>query len=586
MSRITVAEFLRQFEIRAPNIMWMLGAGASAAAGIPTAFHMIWDFKRALYCSAQRISINTCSDLSNPTVQARLQNHFDGLGDFAANGSDEEYSHYFRIAYPDEQDRRRYIDRLQASASPSHGHMALASLLYLDRVRIVWTTNFDGMMEDAASRIFRTTTKLTTSTLDSAHIAMEALNEGRWPVLVKLHGDFRSRLLKNTSEELQAQDAQLRKALVEACRRYGLAVIGYSGRDHSVMDALEESLDHGNGYPFGLYWFHRSDSPVLPRVSDLIRKAVAVGIQAHLIEAETFDELLPDVLLLIKDLPDELTETLNRHAPRLTEAPIPLPHGRWPVLRMNALPVVSYPTVSRSIVCSIGGTKEVREAIKTSGADLIAARRQSGVIAFGRDSEVRKAFEPFNVVQFDLYSIEARRLRYESAEHGLLYDGLYRAFQRERPLKARRRSGHYIVVVDEEQASNPLFNSLRKSVVELTGTVPETSLKWAEAARISLEYWLDGLWLVFEPTVWVEHPAEDEEKQRKQELDVKTREFIRARLAGRFNVKWNDLLHAWSNILTGGDSESEIRAFGISDGVDAVFKISSVTGFSKRESGQ
>lgn len=564
--------------------MWLLGAGASAAAGIPTAFHMIWDFKRALYCSAQKVPITTCSDLSSLIVRARLQNYFDGLGTFPSDGSKEEYSHYFRIVYPDERDRRRYIDRLQEGGSPSHGHMALACLLYLSKVRVVWTTNFDGMIEDAASSVFRSTTKLTVSTLDSSHIAMEALNEGRWPLLVKLHGDFRSRLLKNTSEELQTQDAQLRIALIEACRRYGLAVTGYSGRDHSVMDALEEGLDGGKGYPSGLYWFHRSDGPPLPRVSHFIEKARRLGVQANLIHSETFDELLPDVLLLIKDLPEELTQILNQHAPRLTEAAVPPSSGRWPILRTNALPLASYPTLCRRIVCTIGGTKEVRQAVADSQAEIIAARRRTGVIAFGRDQEVRETFEPFEITQFDVYSIEPQRLRYESTELGLLYDGLSRAIQRERPVKVERRSGHYVVFVDEDQAQHALFDLLRKSVADLTGTVPGTSLKWAEGARISVEYWLNRLWLVFEPTVWVERPPEEVTQER--ELHGMMREFIRARLAGRFNTKWNELLHAWARILTEGEAESQIRAFGIADGFDAVFTISSTTGFSKREFGR
>ena len=408
---------------------------------------------------------------------------------------------------------------------------------------------------------------------------MEALNEGRWPLLVKLHGDFRSRQLKNTSEELQAQDAQIRRALVEACKRYGLAVVGYSGRDHSVMDALEEALDDGNGFPSGLYWFHRSDGPILPRVQDLFAKARKLNIQANLIESETFDELLPDVLLLIKDLPDEITEILNRHAPRMTEAPMPSLNGRWPVLRMNALPVLSYPNLCRRIVCGIGGTKDVHQAVDQAKANVVATRRNTGVIAFGSDSEVRKAFEAFDITEFDLHSIEARRLRYESAELGLLYDALHRAIARERPLRVERRSGHYIAVVDAAQTDNELFGSLRDAVTNLTGTVPDTSLEWAEAAWITIEYWLGEMWLLFEPTVWVERASDD------QGHDL-AREFVRARLAGRFNPKWNQLLQAWSEIITNREAESEIRTFGIADGVDAVFRISSITGFSRREVGQ
>jgi len=53
-----VADFLRLYPLRAPNVMWFLGAGASAAAGVPTAEEMVWDFKRSLYCSALRVPVN------------------------------------------------------------------------------------------------------------------------------------------------------------------------------------------------------------------------------------------------------------------------------------------------------------------------------------------------------------------------------------------------------------------------------------------------------------------------------------------------------------------------------------------------
>jgi NAD-dependent SIR2 family protein deacetylase len=576
---MSLPEFLRQHEIRSPNIMWFLGAGASAAAGIPTAFNMIWDFKRTLYCSAQRVPISSCSDLGSPVLRAKLQQYFNAAVGFPLENSDEEYSHYFRATYPNEQDRRRYIDRLVASASPSYGHLALAALMKLDKARLVWTTNFDRMVEDAAVEVLGGSSRFVIATLDSAQVAMEAINEGRWPLLVKLHGDFQSRQLKNTSDELKVQDEKMRHALVEACKRYGLAVVGYSGRDHSVMDALEEAIDDGNGYPAGLFWFQRSDSPALPRVTDLISKANAQKIQANIINVETFDELLSDVLLLIQNLPDELTEILNRHAPRITNAPIPETKGRWPVVRLNALPVVSYPTLCRKVVCEIGGMKEVNDAVTNSGADVIATRRQVGVLAFGRDAEVRKAFDSCNITEFDVHTIEVRRLRYESAELGLMYDAMYRAIDRERPVKLERVGHHYLVAVEASRSNEAIFTPLRQATKVLTGKVPTTQLQWAEAIWIKLEYRLDRLWLLIEPTIWVERIEDDA-------LFSQTREFIRERLAGRYNPKWNELIEAWAHIITNGEQESEIRAFGIGDGVDAAFSISAITAFSWREGGR
>ncbi len=573
--RMQVADFLRILPLRAPNIMFFLGAGASAAAGIPTAQHMTWDFKRSLYCAAQRISIQLCADMGDPTLRSRLQQYFDGLGGYPHEGSEDEYAYYFEAAYPSEADRRRYIGQAMSGATPSYGHLALAALLLLDKARIVWTSNFDRMVEDAALPLLGGTGKLAVATLDTPGLAEQAMQEGRWPLLVKIHGDFQSRRLKNIPNELRAQDARLRRALVEGCKRYGLAVVGYSGRDHSVMDALEEGIAEGHGYPFGLFWFHRPDNPRLPRVEELVKRAAAKGIDAHIIEIETFDELLSDLLLLLPMMPQAVREYLSAKPRRVSDAPILASEGAWPVVRLNALPVTSWPTVCRRLVCRIGGVREVRAAIKEVGADIVATRRDVGVIAFGSDREVRKAFESYSISEFDVHSIEVSRLRFDSGELGLLYDALCRGLARERPLMVQHARAGHLLIVDPARANDPIFDKLRDAADSITGQVPTTSLKWAEAIRVRLEHKLDRLWLLLVARIWVE-PAEDDT------LFEKAREFARSRSAGRFNQQWNRVLEAWVHVVTGGEETCEIRAFGTSEGVDAVFSLSSVTGFSLR----
>ncbi len=171
----------------------------------------------------------------------------------------DEYAALFEAAYPAEADRRTYIDAKIAGARPSYGHLALAALMKAGLCRVVWTTNFDAMVADACARVYGATGPLTTVALDRSDQAAELIGESRWPIEVKLHGDFRSRRLKNTSDELRHQDAQLRQLLVDSCRRHGLVVAGYSGRDDSVMDAIEEALDTDGPFPAGLFWLHRGE---------------------------------------------------------------------------------------------------------------------------------------------------------------------------------------------------------------------------------------------------------------------------------------------------------------------------------------
>ena len=86
--------------------MWFLGAGASAAAGIPTAWDMIWEFKQQLFVTQRRVSPQTVDDLSNPAIRAQLQAHIDASGNLPVAGADEEYADLFEAALQSESDRR------------------------------------------------------------------------------------------------------------------------------------------------------------------------------------------------------------------------------------------------------------------------------------------------------------------------------------------------------------------------------------------------------------------------------------------------------------------------------------------------
>lgn|SRR5574341_983787 len=591
---MTPAEFFRIYPLRAPNLMWLLGAGASAASGVATAEDMIWDFKRLLYCAEQGISVRACEDISNPIVQAKIQRYLDGRGNCPNVGSDEEYSHYFSAAFPNEADRRRYIDQMISKATPSFGFLALAVLMNLGRARVVWTTNFDRNVEDAAAAVLKTTGKLIVSTLDAPHLMREALQEGRGPVFGKLHGDFQSRRLKNTSDELQAQDAQLRQELIDACKQYGLIVTGYSGRDHSVMDALEEAVDGGRGYPSGLFWFSRSTPS--PRVTSLIEKARVSGVEANIIEVQTFDELLADIVAQIPDLPAEDAEFLNSKAKRLTEVPLPKDRGTWPIVRLNAVEIIKFPCVCRLLKCEIGGMSEVKNAIAASGAQLVAARRKAGVLLFGSDAEVQKAFSRHNITATDLYTIEPRRMWYESAEAGLTCDALARALARERTLLVERKRGQCVLRVDSARESADIYIPLKNALKVISGTIPGTSVTWAEAIDIHLAYRLERLWLVIEPMVWAATPSlAQEDSVHAIQSDLRTanaerlstekdivREFLRERQATRYNRQWNALLTAWCEVISDGQPIAKVSTFGIHDGIDAVFEIGNTTGFSWR----
>ncbi len=568
--------FLRLFQLRGAQIMWFLGAGASRSAGIKTAGDMIWDFKQRLYRSQKKLPPSAITDIGEPAVQRKLQAHFHGLGGFPLAGSETEYSAYFEATYHAPRDRRAYLDELIARGKPSFGHHALALLMLEDLCRIVWTTNFDRTVEDAAAERLGGTGRLVVADLKEPEKIRRAVDENRWPVYGKLHGDYHSDALKNTDAELRQQDMEMRRSLVDCCRRQGLAVIGYSGRDASIMAALEEALDEGRGFPGGLFWFKRGQDEPYPAVTALIARARALCIDAHLVEAESFDELFSDLLRFLPQTAEKLASLAGSARPRLATAKPRPSTGSIPAVRMNALAVTSRPALCRIVECAIGGDREVDEAIAKAGVDIIAHRVRDGVLAFGRDGDVRAAFEPFGIKAFDQHPLSSKKLVKEGGERALVRDALFRAIAGRPGLSLERRHSRVRLRPVPGQVQASIFNTdTAKPVDRVSGVVPRTDIPWSEACGLRVDYRLEQLWLLIEPTVTTELPADTSD-----DIVELTREFVRERRARRHNRFANALLDGWISLIVGREPSVRLKTFGIADGVDAEFEILRTSAFS------
>ena len=233
------------------------------------------------------------------------------------------------------------------------------------------------------------------------------------------------------------------------------------------------------------------------------------------------------------------------------------------MVRLNALPVLEAPTHCRRVECEIGGTAAVREAAKD--ASVIAVRSRVGVLAFGSDVEVRRAFGPYGVTEFDLHALDAgsRTVR------GLLHDALRAALIRGGGLAAVPDNRWDLVPA---QPRDPCWNPLRKMVRTLGGELAGGDLRWHEGISTRLEWSGDRLWLVFNPRTVFEGVTDDNK--------AVAADFSRERTVRRYNRQLNGLLNFWSRYLA--ESQEDLRAFGIGDGVDAAFRIGNTTAFSRR----
>lgn len=605
LGRMTGKELGLSLAVRAKQYAWFLGAGASAAANVPTASDMIVDFKARLFCAAVGVPRREIDPADRMWLE-RIEAHLDGKGGLPPNGDPGEYAALFEAVFPAQGERRSYIHQALNQGKASFGHRVLAAMIASGQAPCLFTTNFDQLIERAtvvADELLPVERRanLTVAAIDSSDRAVRCLRDSDWPLLVKLHGDYQSIQLKNTTAELQTQDAALRQALVSGCNRFGLIVVGYSGRDDSVMTALHEALAGTSPFPAGVRWVLRSGSTPLPAVRDFVEAAQRAGVDAGFVEADTFDELAADIDRQAT-LPPELAEHVRSARLHSVVQPTSLPSAEgapFPVLRCSALPVLSLPPVARRLVLSRAATwRDVRVALKAARVNATVAVRGTELAAFGADDELLAALAPLGASLDGEVPLSPES---DSLHLGMMYEALVKALTRGRPLRPiLRRGGHFIVVsapnpsrtVEQRERDRGRLAPLQTAYGDpLTGVVPGVSLPFAEAVRIRLERHGEQWWCVFDPFTWVDLPRTDRAadpnhdpqsgRSRKAAVDPAA-DWRKQRWARRYNPKWSTILDAWAGLFVAGQQDTP-EAIGLRDraGVDAQFAVSGTTAWSR-----
>jgi hypothetical protein len=590
------------FSRRAARMAWLLGAGASAMSGIPTAGALITRFIRDLYAAEQGFNIEEL-DLGDIRLREQLDRYYDRIPGMPSAGDPEQYAALFGRVYSDPSDRAGLIEELVAGARPNFGHYALAALMAADAARVVVTTNFDDLVEQAAREVLDSSLveprrPLTVASLDDADAAGRALVRGRWPLVIKLHGDFRSVQLKNAPAELRGQNEKLAQALRTICGQSGLIVSGYSGRDSSVMQVLTDALNSPHPFPEGLIWTHRPGETLAPAVTELLTAASRCGVDVRSVAVDNFPELLGALIRLIR-LPEQLRARVDGRRPAQPRTPSAIPSGPtrpWPVLRLNALPLLELPAAARRLTehhpADLG---ELRAALRDARARALTTRLRGGaLVAFGADTDLAAAGKPLGVAPAgDTMPLEWPADDADSAQIGLLTEALTLGLGRARGLRhvLRARRGHLVRVGDEAE---PHLSGLRRAAGgTLAGTVPGTAVSWAEAIEVHVEARAGGWWLLITPEIWVAppgslpappgiKPGSAEHTRWRTAQQHAAAGFVRERLARRYNSGTSEILDAWVRVLVGSQPRAvETWHLPAGTGCDAVTRIGPVTAYSQ-----
>jgi hypothetical protein len=610
---IPASVFATALALRPNLVAWFLGAGASAASGIPTGYAMIRDFKAQIFCRETNLSKREV-DTGDQVWIDRIDDFFRRTSLLPPDGDPTEYAAAFEAVYPLSRHRRQYIDDAISKGAPCFGHRVLGSLLAARKVDCVFTTNFDPLIEEAtvsANALLPTAEQArpTVAAIDSGDRAMRCLSESDWPLVAKLHGDYQSIAIKNTGSELERQDERMRHVLVEASKRFGMVFVGYSGRDASVMEALSSVLRETSPFPNGLYWVASSASRLPPSVIQFLERAHLAGVDVSVVECKTFDELAADVIKHV-DVPQVLMDHVMKGRPSPRLVPVNLPDTavrRFPVLRYSAILIESLPRAARRITLAQATTSPAARALlKEQRCKAMVAANGRELAVFGKDAEIVAALAPLGAQIAGTIELDATK---DSWALGLLYDALVKALSRHRPLIPRfKRAGHSLVVAapqEDEDQEGALkrakhLDPLRKSYEgALTGTVPKLGFPFHEGVFLKLEQIAERWWCGFEPYTFVDIPRPEQSEQAMRLEAANTEhdplsvplerrggdpagDWRRERWARKYNKQWAAIINGWTELLT-SSKDGTVRAFGLDEdsGIDAVFTVSQFTGWSQ-----
>lgn len=293
----TVNSLVRFMNTRAENqanYAFLLGAGASVNSGVRAASSLVDEWKKEL-SEEWKVTIEELeTELHKPEAR-RWYN------------SASEYSSLFEYRYDQQKQRRAFVESEIQNSFPSLGYSYLVNLVENDFSNVVFTTNFDDLLNEAF--YYYGSKRPIVCSHDGSVTGITV--SSRRPKIMKLHGDYLFEDIKCTLRQTESLADNIKLKLTEFLKEYGLIVSGYGGGDRSILDVLRPLVRDDNYLKNGLYWTFREDDEINDEVFKLLNSE---GV--FYVITDGFDELMAELHdgVCGQDLPfkrELLTSTLN-----------------------------------------------------------------------------------------------------------------------------------------------------------------------------------------------------------------------------------------------------------------------------------
>jgi hypothetical protein len=283
-----------------------------------------------------------------------------------------------------------------------------------------------------------------------------------------------------------------------------------------------------------------------------------------------------------------MDEKVRKGRVEAVSLPIPEADGDRPLMRYNALPVLSVPDTCMVLELKTKPTWEtVGPTLREADHNLVTTI-DDDLMAWGDLDDARTVFSDAFVGSSECSFEPDWRKTGRFHIKKFLEDGIGKAFARTRPLLMRRRGPGVVLIVDQKAIDVGIFEPLHAVTGKTTGTIaglsiPETEdhdaitkVDFAESVRISLAWGDNRLWLLLKPDVWIWPPFARREATQ----------WLDKRKGGRRNDTHDMLLSAWISVLTDSAGRAEdvtVTAFeGESGPWNPSYRFSSRTGYSNK----
>jgi NAD-dependent SIR2 family protein deacetylase len=553
-------EFLRSVKIsKNDTFALLLGAGASISSGVQSAQDCIWEWKKDIYVSKHIDCSDWIENYKIDQVKTAIQKWLDSEGTYLPLDHPDEYSTYIEKCYPIEDDRRKYFQSICEKKEPSIGYKLLCLLSEAGLFQSVWTTNFDSLTLKAANIANITAIDIT---LDCVDRIFRPMNHAEL-LHISLHGDYRHSRLKNTSKELQKQDETFLGKFIEYINDKHLLVIGYSGRDKSLMDALKQSYSRkGSGR---LYWCGY-DRNICENVQQLLELSKENGRQAFFIPTDGFDKLMVGISKACLKDNEQLYSKMNTYfcensqSNSNTPFSIDIPHINA-IIKSNEFPLALPQEVFQfEILYNEGEERWDTVRSLTRPYNIAAIPYKQSVWALGTITEIQQCFGKRIKEKISRKPVTDINIHKDSALYNLFVSAVTRALA---------------------QNSNQLTNGkdlIWRDEAIKEGVFGEKAYTIHKAVRISMKF--DGdYYITLSPDFHINFNKEEDNEQLREIKKNIGREYFEK----IWNKKYNDYINEWRELLLNINKTDKITKleYPRNSGSGFYFEIRKVPAFAK-----